>query len=333
MSAAEGRSRILVTQPIHAEVRERIEAVGSIDLNSSTEPWSRAEIAARLRNADAMMAFMTDRVDAALLSGAERLRVVGCALKGYDSFDVEACTRAGVWLTIVPDLLTEPTAELALGLAISLARNVRQGDAIVRAGLFRGWRPQLYGTGLQGSTVAVIGLGRVGRAIIARLAGFGCARIIGVDPAMRLDGVDSLPLEQALSQANFVFVAAPLTPQSYHLLDTAALAHCHPGLFIINIGRGSVVDEDAVAAALEAGRLAGYAADVFACEDWLLATRPAHIPARLLDRPDTLFTPHLGSAVREVRIAIEHRAADNIIAVLEGRAPPDAVNRPKAVIA
>lgn len=331
MNATVKSPKILVTNPIHAEVEARLQSVGFVEVNRDTEPWTPQQLAEHAQDSDAIMGFMTDSVDAALLAKTPRLRVVACALKGYDSYDIDACTRAGVWVSIVPDLLTEPTAELALGLAISLARNVLTGDAQVRSGRFQGWRPRLYGTGLAGATVAVVGLGCVGQAIIARLAGFGCARVVGVDPVQRLSGVESLPLAQALTQADFVFLAAPLTKSSWHLLDAFALSHCKPGQFIINVGRGSVVDEEAIAAALEAGALGGYAADVFACEDWGLAQRPAGVPAKLRAPASTLFTPHLGSAVRNVRLAIEHRAADNIIAVLQGCEPVDAINRPALV--
>ena len=333
MNARSAMPEILVTNPIHPEVLARLEAVGRVRVNTDAEPWTPAELAARARHADAIMGFMTDTVDAGLLAAAPHLRVVACALKGFDSYDVAACTRAGVWVSIVPDLLTEPTAELGLGLAISLARNIPQGDAIVRSGQFHGWRARLYGTGLAGATVAVVGLGRVGAAIIGRLSGFGCARILGVDPSARLPGVESVDLHQAIAAADFVFVAAPLVPGSRHLLDAAALANCKPGQFIINVGRGSVVCEEAIASALEAGRIAGYAADVFEFEDWALPDRPLVVPSRLRSLGNTLFTPHLGSAVRDVRIAIEHRAADNIIAVLESREPPDAINRPERVAA
>ncbi|MCZ8030775.1 MAG: NAD(P)-dependent oxidoreductase [Rubrivivax sp.] len=332
MNASATRPKILVTNPIHAAVRVRLEAVGDVEMNHEVEPWNPAQLAARARGAHAMMGFMTDRVDAALLAKAPSLRVVACALKGFDSYDVDACTHAGVWLSIVPDLLTEPTAELALGLAIALARNVMPGDALVRSRQFRGWRPQLYGTGLAGATVAVIGLGQVGQAIVARLVGFGCARIVGVDPCQSADGVERLSLEQALAQAHFVFVAAPLTAESHHLIDAAALAHARPGQFMVNVGRGSVVNEEAIADALDSGKLAGYAADVFAMEDWGLANRPSVISPRLVDRSNTVFTPHLGSAVSEVRIAIEQRAAENIIAVLHGRAPADAINQPETTL-
>lgn len=325
--------RIVITNPIHDEVRARLEAVGRVEMNADPEPWTQAQLTSRLRDADAMMGFMTDCVDARLLMEAPHLRIVACALKGFDSYDVDACTRAGVWVSIVPDLLTEPTAELAMGLAIALARNVLPGDAHVRSGRFRGWRPRLYGTGLAGSTVAIIGLGKVGSAIAARLAGFGCARLLGVDPGPCPAGVEAASLEDAMAAADFVFVAAPLTPHSLGLVDAGVLAKARVGQFIINVGRGSVVDEDAVVGALDSGRLAGYAADVFACEDWGLPQRPDGIPGRLLTHPDTVFTPHLGSAVRAVRVAIEHRAADNILAALRGEEPGDAINRPETALA
>lgn len=327
------RPRIVITNPVHAAVQERLALVGQVDMNPQPEPWTPEQLAERMRGATALMGFMTDRVDSTLLRQAPELEVVACALKGFDSYDVEACTQAGVWLSIVPDLLTEPTAELALGLAIALARHLRPGDALVRSGQFQGWRPQLYGTGLAGATVAVVGLGQVGQAIVDRLAGFGCARILSVDPCAQRNDAEPATLEAALALARFVFLAAPLTPRSHHLIGPAVLSQGLHGQFLINVGRGSVVEEDAIADALDRGRLAGYAADVFAMEDWALPDRPASIPSRLLAHPNTVFTPHLGSAVREVRLAIEHRAADNVIAVLRGDAPPDAINQPSRPLA
>jgi len=320
--------KIIVTNPVHDAVRDRLAAVGTVDMNSAIEPWSPAELAARIADASAMMGFMTDRVDAALLRAAPNLRIVACALKGFDNYDVDACTRSGVWVSIVPDLLTEPTAELAVGLGITLARNIMPGDRYIRAQAFHGWRAHLYGQGLHGSVASVIGLGKVGQAIVDRLAGFGCARILGVDPVASPAGVTNVSLEDALAASDFVFVGVPLTGQTRHLIGAAQLAKAKPGQLIINVGRGSVVDEEAIADALEANRLGGYAADVFEFEDWGLSDRPEAIPPRLLAHPATVFTPHLGSAVRNVRLAIEHRAADNIIALLEGKPPGDAINRP-----
>ena len=319
---------IVATHRLHDDVRDRLSQHGQVIVNDNESPWPRDELLARLGNADAMLAFMTDSVDEALLAQAPRLRVVACALKGFDNFDAAACTRAGVWLTIVPDLLTAPTAELAIGLAIAAARHLRHGDAQVRSGAFAGWRPSWFGSGLAGATVAIVGLGRLGSAIAERLRGFACARLLGVDESQGHPLVEHRELSVALGAADFVFLAVPLTQQSRHLVDAAALATVRPGQVLINVGRGSVVDEAAVADALASGRLGAYAADVFEFEDWTLPGRPRQVEPRLLAEPRTVFTPHLGSAVTRVRQAIEHRAADNLIAVLEGHEPPDAVNRP-----
>lgn len=318
--------KIVVTNPIHAEVLARLKVIGNVEMNPSVEPWGESELATRMSDADAMMGFMTDCVDEKLIGAAPRLKIVACALKGYDNYDVDACTSAGVWVSIVPDLLTEPTAELAIGLAIGLARNVLPGHALVSGGEFGGWRSTLYGTGLANSTVAIVGAGAVGEAIAVRLQGFGYKTILGVDPKSQSRLMTMVSLDEALSQSRFVFLAAPLNRTTHHMIDTTALEHARSDQFIINVGRGSVVDEAAIADALTANRISGYAADVFEMEDWGLSGRPREVCARLLAHPRTLFTPHLGSAVSEVRIAIEHRAVDNIEAVLSGKKPPDAIN-------
>lgn len=327
------KPKILVTQRIHEEVQQRLSAHGELDMNTGPEPWPAQEVMRRAAQATALMGFMTDQVDHELLRAAPQLEIIACALKGYDNYDVQACTRAGVWLSIVPDLLTEPTAELAMGLAITLARHVRQGDAYVRSGDFAGWRTHFYGMGLHGSVAAVVGMGQVGRAIVQRLSGFGCARILGVDPDAKPPGAEMVSLEAAARQADFLFVAAPLTATTRHLVGDLQLTQAKAGQLVINIGRGSVVDEAAVVRALKAGHLGGYAADVFACEDWQLDDRPRSISAELLAQENTVFTPHIGSAVHRVRVAIEQSAADNIIAVLQGKTPPDAVNMPQRIAA
>jgi phosphonate dehydrogenase len=321
------RRRILVTSRIHAATRERLAALGELDANEAAEPLGFADTKTRVAAANAMLAFMPDRVDAEFAEAAPHLQIVACALKGFDNFDVAACARNGVWVSIVPDLLTEPTAELAVGLSIALARNVTPGDAAVREG-FQGWRASLYGTGLDGSTVSIVGMGAVGHAIARRLAGFGC-RLLGVDPHPQMPGaIESVSFAQALVQSDFMILAAPLNTATRHLIDRAALARLKAGAMLVNIGRGSVVNEAAVAEALEAGTLGGYAADVFELEDWALEDRPREIDARLLASPKTLFTPHLGSAVTRVRMAIEMRAAENIADVFAGRPPRDAINEP-----
>ena len=321
----------LVTCRIHPEVVKYLEQYCTLDLNQTDESLRPEELRTRIKEADAVMMFMPDKVDEGLLSAAPRLKVIGAALKGYDNFDVEAATRHHVWLTYVPDLLTAPTAELTIALMLGLSRNVAAGDRRVRSD-FRGWRPVLFGTGVAGSTVGIIGMGRLGQAVAGLLRGWN-TRLLGFDISERSAargrelGVEMLPLEEVLKESDFVLVLTPLTPHSRKLLNAERLSLMKEGAFLVNTGRGSCVDERAVAQALKNGHLAGYAADVFEFEDWALDGRPEKIcPPLLSPELNTLFTPHLGSAVDKVRIAIEMTAAKNIVDVLEGRVPEHPVN-------
>jgi phosphonate dehydrogenase len=266
------------------------------------------------------------------LEACPDLQIVAAALKGYDNFDVAACTRSGVWFTIAPDLLSEPTAELALGLLLGLARHILPGDRFIRTGEFLGWRPQLYGTGFTGKTLGIVGMGGVGQALAQRLLGFDLKLVYcdsrplprDEEKAWRLVRV---PLAELLKTSDFVVLAVPLNSATLRLIDAATLDLMKPGGLLINPCRGSVVNEQAVAAALAAGRLKGYAADVFEMEDWALAERPGGIPGALLQNTgQTLFTPHLGSAVAEVRRDIALEAARNILQALRGEKPRGAIN-------
>jgi phosphonate dehydrogenase len=257
---------------------------------------------------------------------------VAGAFKGHDNVDVGACTRRGVWVSVVPDLLTAPTAELAVGLALALLRRIVEGDALVRSGGFRGWRPVLYGGTLDGRRVGILGMGRLGRAIARRLQGFG-ATVRHHDPG-RIDperdaGAEAVGLDDLLGGSDVLMLAAPLSSGSLHAIDDSALRRLPDGACIVNVGRGSVVDEEAVARALAAGRLAGYAADVFVMEDLSRPDRPPSVPPALLRMRDrTVFTPHLGSAVDGARRDIALAAARNIVDALSGLRPRDAVNEP-----
>lgn len=327
--------KVVVTNWIHPEVVELLQAQSTVIANPTRQPWSREQVIGHARDAVGLMAFMPDSVDAAFLEQCPALRIIACALKGFDNFDVEACTRHGVWLTVVPDLLTLPAAELAIGLLISLARHVMAGDEHVRSGEFRGWRPLLYGTGLAGSTVGFLGMGRIGKAIAERLRGFGCSVLIYHDthPLDSADehalGLRSVSFARLLAESDFLIIAVPFTDETKHKIDVDALQAMKPDAYVLNIARGSVVDEHALAEALAAGRLGGYAADVFEMEDWARTGRPSEVPPKLLELRDrTLFTPHLGSAVERVRVEIELAAARAILQVLRGECPEGAVNQP-----
>jgi phosphonate dehydrogenase len=328
------KPKVVLTHRVHPQVIELLAAHAEVVPNTTFETLTRDEILSRAQDAAAIMTFMPDRVDEAFLRACPPLRVVGCALKGYDNYDVEACTRHGVWITNVPDLLTIPTAELTIGLLIGLTRNVLAGDCFVRSGAFNGWRPALYGSGLTGRTLGIIGMGAVGQAVAARLQGYEM-NLLYADPRPLAPELETLwrltrvNLDALLRQSDFVVPMVPYRPDTLHLIDAQALAAMQDGATLINACRGSVVDEEAVADALASGKLAGYAADVFEMEEWARADRPRVIPPRLLaDTARTLFTPHIGSAVDSVRLAIETEAATNILQVLRGEVPQGAINRP-----
>ncbi|MCX7274001.1 MAG: phosphonate dehydrogenase [Burkholderiales bacterium] len=322
--------RIVVTSRAFPETLDLLRAHGEVVANADEEPWSAERLRAECRDAEAMLAFMPDTVDDAFLAACPRLRIVACALKGFDNFDVAACATRGVWLTIVPDLLTEPTAELTVGLMIGLGRLVLPADALVRGGGFQGWRPVLYGRSIDGANVGILGGGAVGRAIARKLAGFDCATSV-------YDRVSAGPLpanarwsslDEVIATADFLVVALPLNTGTRHLVDGALIGRLRAGTLLVNPGRGSVVDERAVADALASGQLGGYAADVFELEDWALPDRPTAIDARLLaDRARTVFTAHIGSAVQAVRRRIELDAALNIVEALRGDRPHGAIGR------
>lgn len=319
---------VVLTNRVFPETRAALEPVARIVANDRSEPWSHREVIERCGGAAGLMAFMTDCIDRAFLEQCPNLRVIGAALKGYDNIDVDAAAERGVVVTIVPDLLTEPTAELAIGLMIALGRHIPAGDRGIRQSGFAGWRPQFYGTGIGNSTVGIVGFGRVGQAIARRLSGFGC-RIVAFDagPLGKRVGIEAMTFEDVLSSADIVVLGLPLTEATTGLIDAEAIGRMRRGALLVNPARGSLVDEAAVADALESGHLGGYAADVFECEDWARPGRPAAIEARLT-RPGapTVLTPHIGSAVMSVRRQIELSAAASIIEVLAGKMPDGATN-------
>jgi len=326
------KKKIVVTSRVFPETRALLEAHARLVVNETDEPWSAGKLLEHCRNAFGLMAFMTDSIGEDFIAACPELRIVGAALKGYDNIDVDACARAGVTVTIVPDLLTVPTAELAIGLILSLGRNILTGDAAIRGDGFSGWRPALYGAGLDGATVGILGFGLVGQAIAERLHPFRC-RVLAADAECRSDAafphIQFAETDRVMAEADWLVLALPLTSETQHIIDRSAIARMKPGVRIVNPARGSLVDEAAIADALSTGHIAGYAADVFECEDWARDDRPKDIDPRLLaDKARTVLTPHIGSAVTHVRRDIELSAARSIVDAIAGRPPAHAVNAP-----
>eukprot|EP00747_Dinoflagellata_sp_TGD_P169760 gnl/TRDRNA2_/TRDRNA2_199595_c0_seq1.p1 gnl/TRDRNA2_/TRDRNA2_199595_c0~~gnl/TRDRNA2_/TRDRNA2_199595_c0_seq1.p1 ORF type:complete len:389 (+),score=52.01 gnl/TRDRNA2_/TRDRNA2_199595_c0_seq1:73-1239(+) len=331
-SSATGLRKVVVTSRAFPETLQLLESASlQVVANDCDEPWPAEVLASHAAEADALMCFMPDTIDSAFLARCPQLKIIGCALKGFDNFDVQAATDKGVWITYVPGLLTEPTAELAVGLIIGAGRNLLAGDSLVRSGKYAGWRPVLYGRGLHRATVGIWGFGAVGQAIAARLSGFGCAEIRIHDVANRSKEAAELGCIETdmlgVLRSDVVVSAVPLLESTRHGISQQAIAEMTPNSLLVNISRGSVVDEAAVAAALRTGLIGGYAADVFEFEDWALPDRPRCIAPELLSSPNTLFTPHLGSAVVEVRKAIECSAASTIVQWARGEQPDNVLNR------
>jgi phosphonate dehydrogenase len=331
------KPRVVLSSWVHPEVIHLLETSCEVVSNETRKALERKELLRRCRDAFGLMAFMSERIDDSFLAECPKLRIVACALKGYDNFDAEACTRRKVWLTIIPDLLTAPTAELTIGLMIALGRKVLSGDRLVRSGRFGGWRPVLYGQGIDGSTVGILGAGAVGQAIARRLSGFDASLLYTDEVALSPDRENELRIRRTdhdalLTQSDFVILCLPLQTSTHHLVNSDFLRAMKPGALLVNTARGSLVDEAAVAKALETGTLGGYATDVYAFEDWALTGRPNEIPERLLNAINsTVLTPHIGSAVDRVRREIALEAARSVLQALRGEAPYGAVNRSELV--
>jgi glyoxylate reductase len=268
---------------------------------------------------------LTTTIDHARLARLPALRVVANYAVGYDNVDLRAAARRGVLVTHTPDVLTEATADLTWALILAVARRVLEGDALARSGEWRGWHPrQLLGKELSGSTLAILGMGRIGEAVARRGRAFGM-RIVYWSRTGRpaLDGelgATRLDLEAALQAADVASVHLPLTDETRGLLDARRLELMKPDAILVNTARGPIVDEDALADALEAGRLMGAGLDVHEKE-------PSVHP-RLVASRRTVLLPHLGSATIATRERMAEMVARNLAAAVRGETPPDRVPEP-----
>jgi lactate dehydrogenase-like 2-hydroxyacid dehydrogenase len=255
-----------------------------------------------------------DRLDGALADAAgPGLKVVANVAVGYDNVDVPALAERGVVVTNTPGVLTDATADLAFGLLLAITRRLGEGERLLRSrtpwSFHLGF---LLGSGLQGKTLGIVGLGEIGRAVAKRAEAFGMS-IVYTGRSKRDTEAEFVSFEELLERSDVVSLHCPLTPETRHLIDAAALRAMKPGAYLVNTTRGPVVDEPALADALEAGEIAGAALDVFEHEP--------DVEPRLLGRDDVVLSPHLGSATLETRTAMAVLAARNVAAVLAGRPP------------
>lgn len=301
----------VTTHPLPDEALELLREVGEV---RGPERWEEA-----LDGAEALIPLLTVRVDAALLERAPRLRVVACPTVGHDHVDLAACRSRGVAVTHTPGVLTEATADLTWALVLATVRGLPAAERSLRAGEFRGWGFWDYlGGDLHGRTLGIFGMGRIGRAVARRAAGFGMrirytSRTRLPEDEERVLRAEWTTWDDLLSGCDVLTLHAPLTPETRHVVDAGALRRMRPGSWLVNTARGPLVDEAALAEALRDGRLAGAGLDVY--------EREPEVHPALLELPNVVLLPHVGSATRGTRTRMAVLAARNAHAVLSGLAP------------
>jgi glyoxylate reductase len=320
------RPRIFVTQPIPASALKRLRRIATVEVNpdDSRALGKRALLAAVRRN-DILFALLHDRVDRDVLAANPGLRAVASMAIETGYIDLAEATRRRIPVTVIPPIVTEATADLAFALMLALARRVVEGDRLVRKGGFPGGQSNhLAGASVSGKVLGLVGGGgRIGKAVARRARGFGM-RVMYWGPRRKPAaeekeaGLTYAPLDRLLAESDFVSIHSPLRPDTWHQIGARELSLMKPGAFLINTARGPIVDEAALVRALTLDRLGGAGLDVYEQEP--------KMDKVLWKMPNVVLTPHLGSAVAELRDVMANIVVDNIVALLDGRKPPNCVN-------
>jgi glyoxylate reductase len=312
--------KVIVTRPLPAAVETRLEALFDVELNRDGRSFDRDALADAMSRCDALASNVGDRIDAASIAGAgERLRLIANFGVGTDNIDLEAARTRGIAVTNTPGVLTEDTADIAMALILMTLRRLGEGERMLRGGGWGGWKPtDFLGRALAGKTLGIVGMGRIGQALARRASAFGMAvayhnrRPVGGHPARYEADLDAL-----LAEADVVSVNAPYGPETHHLIDAGRLARMRSDAVLINTARGAIVDQEALIAGLEAGRIAGAGLDVYPEEP--------HVDPRLVALEKVALLPHMGSATVETRTAMGMKVIDNLLAFAEGRPLPDRI--------
>jgi len=306
------KPKILIARAVFPEVVARLEQYFEVESNQSDQSWSKAELVARLR--DKVGAFTTggDRIDAEVLAACPQLKICANMAVGYNNFDIEAMTAAGVLATNAPDVLTETTADFGFALMMATARRITESEHYLRAGQWTKWSFDMFaGSDIHGATLGILGMGRIGQGIAKRGAlGFGMKVIYHnrsrLDAALEAECKASyVSKEDLLKTADHLVLVLPYSPASHHTIGAAELALMKPTATLVNIARGGIVDDAALAAALRNRTIAAAGLDVFEGEP--------QVHPDLLTVPNVVLTPHIASATIPTRLAMANLAADNLI--------------------
>ncbi|HWE12754.1 MAG TPA: D-glycerate dehydrogenase [Solirubrobacteraceae bacterium] len=306
-------ARCFVTRDLPGPALDHLRQRHEVDVWPERLPPPYDELRRRTADAEGLLSLLTDRVDADLITGSPRLRAIANYAVGYDNIDLKAATARGIAVGNTPDVLTDATADLAFALLLAAARRLPQATASVTEGDWLTWEPGRHlGYDVHGATLGIIGLGRIGRAVARRAEGFAMT-------VVHTGSGNGVPLVELLERSDFVSIHCPLTTETRHLIDAAALQRMRPTAILINTARGPIVDQAALVNALREYRIAGAALDV---------TDPEPLPADdpLLTTPNVIVVPHIGSATHSARERMAQLAVENLIAALDGQPMPHAVN-------
>jgi len=318
------RPRVFVSQPIAPSALDRLRTIADVKINTdSSKIIAKGKLIAAVKKCDILFSLLHDKIDRAVLAANPKLRAVASMSITPDNIDLTEANKRGIAVTLVPPIVAESVADLHLGLMIAVARRMIEGDRSVRASRFPGSQSNhLVGSFVHGKTIGLVAVGRIGQATARRARGFGM-RIIYWGPHRKPDlerelQMEYRPLDQLLAESDFVSLHPPLNAETRHMISDREFALMKPSAFIINTARGAVIDEAALVRALKTKKIAGAGLDVFETEP--------KVPPALLKMKNVVLTPHLGSAVMEVRDLMANTVVDNIQALIDGRMPPNCVN-------
>ncbi len=319
------KPKVLVTRAVFPEVIELLSQHFDVESNQADEVYGEDELKRRLQGKVGLFSNPTDRVSADVIRSVPGLKAVCNMAVGYNNIDVAAATEAGIMVTNTPDVLNETTADLGWALLMAAARRVTESEHYLRAGLWKKWSYDGFlGADIHGSTVGVIGMGRIGQAIARRSIGFDMQVVyhnrsrLTPEQEAYANHARYLGKEELLRTADHVVLVLPYSPASHHTIGAAELALMKPTATLVNIARGGIVDDAALIDALKRGTIAAAGIDVFENE-------PAFNPG-FLELTNVALTPHIGSASRPTRMAMATTAARNLIAALSGQVPPNLLN-------
>jgi glyoxylate reductase len=292
----------------------RLDAACEVDLYSGSAAIPREELLTRVVGKQALICLLTDRVDRDVLNAGRDLRIVANIAVGYNNIDIDACRARGIVVTNTPDVLTNACADFTWALILGITRRIGEAERQLRRGDWKGWAlDHMLGTELRGKQLGLVGVGRIGRAVAQKAPAFGMTVAYTASRPVDIAGAAHLPLDRLLATSDVVSLHCPLTPETHHLIDQKALAKMKRTAYLINTARGPVVDEAAVAWALQQRLIAGAALDVYEKEP--------EVYRDLLGLENVMLMPHIASATTETRTAMADLAAANVLAVLSGARP------------